>query len=184
MTFVFSTALISGVKIHCQGQSLKSFLPLHLEEEWPGSRERLGQGRRWTRSSTSRPAKPTLLRLLLIHTICEPSSWVREHCLAKATPDTGHSTQDWHRLNLDQSHQKVQIAIHHPKLQKVSQLIEIKKKRVDKNIIIFSALKINLATWTASTVSFQEDFAAELIFSPFMGAALARRLTTPSPGPT
>ena len=109
---------------------------------------------------------------------------MREHCLAKATPDTGHSTQDWHRLNLDQSHQKVQIAIHHPTLQKMSQLIEIKKKRVDKNIIIFSALKINLATWTASTVSFQEDFAAELIFSPFMGAALARRLITPSPGPT
>ena len=144
----------------------------------------MGQGRRLTRSSRSKPAKAILLRLLFIGAICEPSSGVREHCLAKATPDTVHSTQDWHRLNLDQSHQKVQIAIHHPTLQKMSQLIEIKKKRVDKNIIIFSALKINLATWTASTVSFQEDFAAELIFSPFMGAALARRLTTPSPGPT
>lgn len=31
--FVVSTALISDVKIHFQGQSLKSFLPLHLGEE-------------------------------------------------------------------------------------------------------------------------------------------------------
>ena len=39
-------------------------------------------------------------------------------------------------------------------------------------------------TWTASTVSFQEDFASVFSFRPLRGDALARRLITPSLGPT
>ena len=39
-------------------------------------------------------------------------------------------------------------------------------------------------TWTASTVSFQDEGASELSFIPLEGSTLARRLITPSPGPT
>ena len=113
IALVVSTALISDVKIHFQGQSLKSFLPLHLGEEWPGSGESLEQDRHLIQSSRNTPAS-IILQLLLFHFFWEPSSWVWEHCPGKATLDTGHCRQDWHPLNLDPSHQKVQIAILHP----------------------------------------------------------------------
>ena len=80
--------------------------------------------------------------------------------------DTGRSKQDSPLSTSEQSYQRVQIATHHP-----------------GNSYSSSSTSL-YHTCTASTVSFQDDGASELSFTPLRAAALARRLITPSPSPT
>ena len=93
--------------------------------------------------------------------------------------DTGRSKQDSPLSTSEQSYQRVQIATHHP-----GNSYSSGKKCIEVICNFFYSSTSLYHTCTASTVSFQDDGASELSFTPLKAAALARRLITPSPSPT
>ena len=97
--------------------------------------------------------------------------------------DTGRSKRDSPLSTSEQSYQRVQIATHHPELRNGNSYSSGKKCIEVICNFFFSSTSLH-HTCTASTVSFQDDGASELSFTPLRAAALARRLITPSPSPT